>query len=188
MERSDLAATDLIPAIVQDAATGRVLMLAWMDHEALRRTRETGEAWFWSRSRQEYWRKGTTSGNTMAVVEVRDDCDGDAILLRVDPAGPACHTGAESCFAPWLWRVVAERAATRPAGSYVAGLLERGTVAVAQKVGEEGVEAALAAVSDSDERLVEELADLWFHSYVLLAARGLDPERVEEELRRRHAD
>ena len=184
MERP--AVTELIPAIVQDAASGRVLMLAWMDEEALRRTRETGEAWFWSRSRQEYWHKGATSGNTMAVVEVRDDCDGDAILVRVDPAGPACHTGAESCFAPWLWRIVAERAATRPAGSYVAGLLDRGTAAVAQKVGEEGVEAALAAVADSDERLVEELADLWFHSYVLLAARGLDPERVDEELRRRH--
>jgi phosphoribosyl-ATP pyrophosphohydrolase/phosphoribosyl-AMP cyclohydrolase len=180
------APRELIPAIVQDAATGRVLMLAWMDQEALRRTRETGEAWFWSRSREEYWHKGATSGNTMAVVEVRDDCDGDAILLRVDPAGPACHTGAESCFAPWLWRVVSERAATRPVGSYVAGLLERGTAAVAQKVGEEGVETALAAVSGSDERLVEELADLWFHTYVLLAARGLDPERVEEELRRRH--
>ena len=126
MERQDVSPTDLIPAIVQDAATGRVLMLAWMDEEALRRTRETGEAWFWSRSRQEYWHKGATSGNTLAVVEVRDDCDGDAILLRVDPAGPACHTGAESCFAPWLWRVVAERAATRPAGSYVAGAARRG--------------------------------------------------------------
>ena len=162
-------------------------MLAWMDEEALRRTRESGEAWFWSRSRQEYWHKGATSGNTLAVVEIRDDCDGDAILLRVDPAGPACHTGAESCFAPWLWRVVAERAATRPEGSYVARCSTQGVAAAAQKVGEEGVEAALAAVADSDERLVEELADLWFHSYVLLAARGLDPERVEEELRRRHA-
>ena len=181
-----MADPDLKAAIVQDADSGRVLMLAWMDAEALRLTRETGEAWFWSRSRQELWHKGATSGNTFAVEELRDDCDGDAILLRVDPAGPACHTGAESCFAPWLWRVVAERAATKPEGSYVAGLLERGTAAVAQKVGEEGVEAALAAVSDSDERLVEELADLWFHSYVLLAARGLDPERVEEELRRRH--
>ena len=119
-------------------------MLAWMDEEALRRTRESGEAWFWSRSRQEYWHKGATSGNTMAVVEIRDDCDGDAILLRVDPAGPACHTGAESCFAPWLWRVVAERAATRPEGSYVVSLLESGVAAAAQKVGEEGVEVALA--------------------------------------------
>jgi len=181
MERAELTA-----AIVQDAATERVLMLAWMDEEALRRTRETGEAWFWSRSRQEYWRKGETSGNTLAVDEIRDDCDGDAILLRVRPAGPACHTGAESCFAPWLWRTIAERAATRPGGSYVAGLLDEGAAKAAQKVGEEGVEAALAGASESDERLVEELADLWFHSYVLLAARGLDPARVEEELRRRH--
>ena len=116
MERQDLTPGELMPAIVQDAGSGRVLMLAWMDEEALRRTRESGEAWFWSRSRQEYWHKGATSGNTLAIVEIRDDCDGDAILLRVDPAGPACHTGAESCFAPWLWRVVAERAATRPAG------------------------------------------------------------------------
>ena len=116
MEREDLSPGELMPAIVQDATSGRVLMLAWMDEEALRRTRESGEAWFWSRSRQEYWHKGATSGNTLAIVEIRDDCDGDAILLRVDPAGPACHTGAESCFAPWLWRVVAERAATRPEG------------------------------------------------------------------------
>ena len=180
MERPELTA-----AIVQDATTERVLMLAWMDKEALRRTRETGEAWFWSRSRQEYWHKGETSGNTLAVEEIREDCDGDAILLRVRPAGPACHTGAESCFAPWLWRTIAERAATRPEGSYVVSLLDAGAAAAAQKVGEEGVEAALAGASESDERLVEELADLWFHSYVLLAARGLDPARVEEELLRR---
>jgi phosphoribosyl-ATP pyrophosphohydrolase/phosphoribosyl-AMP cyclohydrolase len=179
---------DLIPAIVQDAASGRVLMLAYMDDEALRRTRESGEVWFWSRSREEHWHKGATSGNTMAVEEIRDDCDGDAILLRVRPAGPACHTGAESCFAPWLWRIVAERAQQRPEGSYVVSLLDQGPGAAAQKVGEEGVEAAIAGVSQSDERLVEELADLWFHSYVLLAARGLDPARVEEELSRRHAE
>ena len=176
---------ELKAAIVQDAETGRVLMLAWMDDEALRRTRESGEVWFWSRSRQEYWHKGATSGATMAVEELRDDCDGDAILLRVRPTGPACHTGAESCFAPWLWRRVAERAKERPEGSYVTTLLAGGPKAPAQKVGEEGVEAALAGVSESDERLVEELADLWFHSYVLLAARGLDPTAVEDELRRR---
>jgi phosphoribosyl-ATP pyrophosphohydrolase/phosphoribosyl-AMP cyclohydrolase len=175
----------LVPAIVQDAGDGRVLMLAWMDEEALRRTRETGEAWFWSRSREELWHKGATSGNTLAVEEIRDDCDGDAILLRVRPAGPACHTGSRSCFAPWLWRRVAERAKERPEGSYVTSLLDSGPAAVARKVGEEGVEAALAGVSESDERLVEELADLWFHSYVLLAARGLDPDDVEAELRRR---
>jgi len=176
---------DLTPAIVQDAETGRVLMLAWMDDEALRRTRETGEAWFWSRSRQELWRKGETSGNTLAVEEIRDDCDGDALLLRVRPAGPACHTGSLSCFAPRLWRRVAERAKERPAGSYVSALLDEGPAAAARKVGEEGVEAALAGASESDERLIEELADLWFHSYVLLAARGLDPAAVEAELRRR---
>jgi phosphoribosyl-ATP pyrophosphohydrolase/phosphoribosyl-AMP cyclohydrolase len=178
---------ELTAVVVQDAQTERVLMLAYADEEALRRTRESGEAWFWSRSRQQHWHKGATSGNTLAVEEIRDDCDGDALLYRVRPNGPACHTGAESCFAPWLWRVVAERAQQRPEGSYVVSLLDGGPAAAAQKVGEEGVEVALAAVADTDERLVEELADLWFHSYVLLAARGLDPARVEEELRRRHA-
>ena len=176
---------ELTPAIVQDADDGRVLMLAWMDEEALRRTRETGEAWFWSRSRGELWRKGESSGNTLAVVELRDDCDGDAILLRVRPAGSVCHTGSLSCFAPWLWQRVAGRAKERPEGSYVARLLDEGPVACARKVGEEGVEAALAGAGETDERLVEELADLWFHSYVLLAARGLDPAAVEDELARR---
>jgi phosphoribosyl-AMP cyclohydrolase / phosphoribosyl-ATP pyrophosphohydrolase len=176
---------ELRAAIVQDAETGRVLMLAWMDDEALRRTRETGEAWFWSRSRERLWRKGETSGNTLGVEELREDCDGDAILLRVRPAGPTCHTGSRSCFAPWLWRRVAERVQERPGGSYVAGLVAEGPAAAARKVGEEGVEAALAGAAESDERLVAELADLWFHSYVLLAARGLDPDDVEAELRRR---
>jgi phosphoribosyl-AMP cyclohydrolase / phosphoribosyl-ATP pyrophosphohydrolase len=176
---------ELTPAIVQDADDGRVLMLGWMDEEALRRTRESGEAWFWSRSRRILWHKGETSGATLAVVELRDDCDGDAILLRVRPAGAVCHTGSLSCFAPWLWRRVAERARTRPEGSYVGGLLGRAPGSAARKVGEEGVEAALAGASESDERLVEELADLWFHSYILLAARGLDPAAVEDELRRR---
>jgi phosphoribosyl-AMP cyclohydrolase / phosphoribosyl-ATP pyrophosphohydrolase len=176
---------ELRAAVVQDAGTGEVLMLAWMDDEAELRTRETGIAHFWSRSRQQLWRKGETSGNTLAVEELRDDCDGDALLLRVRPNGPVCHTGSESCFAPWLWRTVADRARQRPEGSYVAGLLERGVDACAQKVGEEGVEAALAGAAEDDERLVAELADLWFHSYVLLAARGLDPAAVDRELRRR---
>jgi phosphoribosyl-ATP pyrophosphohydrolase/phosphoribosyl-AMP cyclohydrolase len=176
---------DLRAAIVQDAATDRVLMLAWMDDEALRLTRESGEAHFFSRSRNRLWRKGETSGNTLAVEELREDCDGDAILLRVHAAGAACHTGSESCFAPWLWRTVVERAASRPEGSYVAGLLDEGSAAAARKVGEEGLEVALAGAGESDERLVSELADLWFHSYVLLAARGLDPADVERELERR---
>jgi len=177
---------DLRAAVVQDVATGRVLMLAWMDDEALRLTRDTGEAHFFSRSRQQLWHKGETSGNTLAVEELREDCDGDALLLRVRPSGPVCHTGSVSCFAPWLWRIVAERAKERPAGSYVAGLLESGVAAAARKVGEEGVEAALAAVTEDDARLVAEIADLWFHSYVLLAARDLDAAAVEEELARRH--
>jgi len=176
---------ELHAAVVQDAVTNRVLMLAWMDDEALRLTRETGEAHFFSRSRDRLWRKGETSGNTLAVEELREDCDGDAILVRVRPAGPACHTGSLSCFAPWLWRRVAERAATRPEGSYVARLVGEGPAAAARKLGEEGLEAALAGVNESDERLVSEIADVWFHSYVLLAARGLDPAAVEDELARR---
>ena len=176
---------ELRAAVVQDVDTGRVLMRAWMDDDALRLTRDTGEAHFFSRSRGKLWRKGETSGNTLAVEELREDCDGDAILLRVRPAGPACHTGANSCFAPWLWRRVAERAATRPEGSYVAKLLAGGPGGAARKLGEEGVEAALAGAAESDERVVSELADLWFASYVLLAARGLDPSAVEDELVRR---
>ena len=178
---------DLRAAVVQDADSNRVLMLAWMDEEALRLTRDTGEAHFFSRSRGRLWRKGETSGNVLAVDEVREDCDGDALLLRVRPTGPACHTGSISCFAPWLWRRVAERATTRPEGSYVARLVEAGPEAAARKVSEEGLEAALAGAGENDERLVSELADLWFHSYVLLAARGLDPSAVEDELRRRAA-
>jgi phosphoribosyl-ATP pyrophosphohydrolase/phosphoribosyl-AMP cyclohydrolase len=172
-------------AIVQDASSGRVLMLAWMNDGAERLTRETGEAWFWSRSRQRLWKKGETSGNTLVVEELRDDCDGDALLVRVRSNGPACHTGSASCFAPWLWRTVAERAKQRPSGSYVTSLLDEGVAACARKVGEEGVEVVVAALGESDERVIEEVADLWFHSYVLLAARGLDPAAVDAELARR---
>jgi phosphoribosyl-AMP cyclohydrolase / phosphoribosyl-ATP pyrophosphohydrolase len=176
---------DLQAAVVQDADSGRVLMLAWMDGEALRLTRETGEVHFFSRSRNRLWRKGETSGNTLAVEELRDDCDGDAVLVRVRAEGPACHTGSVSCFAPWLWHTIRKRAETRPEGSYVAKLLDGGPAACAQKLGEEGVEAALAVASEDDERVVSEIADLWFASYVALAARGLDPADVEAELERR---
>jgi len=175
----------LVPCVVQDARTGEVLTVAYMNEEALERTRATGETHFWSRSRGELWHKGETSGNVQKVRRLRYDCDADALVALVDPAGPACHTGSLSCFAPWLWRRVAERAKERPQGSYVAGLLAEGPAAAARKVGEEGVEAAIAGVNESDDRLVEELADLWFHSYVLLAARGLDPAAVEDELRKR---
>src|SRR6187551_891635 len=141
---------ELTPAIVQDAETNRVLMLAWMDDEALRLTRETGEAHFFSRSRGRLWRKGETSGNTLAVEELRDDCDGDALLLRVRPAGPTCHTGSLSCFAPALWRTITQRALDRPEGSYVASLLDEGVPAAARKVGEEAVETVTAALAETD--------------------------------------
>jgi phosphoribosyl-ATP pyrophosphohydrolase/phosphoribosyl-AMP cyclohydrolase len=178
---------ELKPAIVQDAASGRVLMLAYMDAEAERRTRETGEAWFWSRSRGRLWRKGETSGNTLDVVEIRDDCDDDALLVRVTPAGPTCHTRSVSCFAPELWRTIAQRAAERPDGSYTTELLDAGLGACARKVGEEAVELAVAALDEDDERVVEEAADVLYHLYVLLASRGLDVSAVEDELRRRSA-
>jgi phosphoribosyl-ATP pyrophosphohydrolase/phosphoribosyl-AMP cyclohydrolase len=178
---------ELKPAIVQDAASGRILMLAYMDAEAERRTRETGEAWFWSRSRKGLWRKGETSGNTLAVAEIRDDCDGDALLVRVTAAGPACHTGSVSCFAPELWRTIAQRAAERPFGSYTTSLLAAGTGACARKIGEEAVELAVAALEESDARVVEEAADVVYHLYVLLAARGLDVAALDDELRRRAA-
>jgi phosphoribosyl-ATP pyrophosphohydrolase/phosphoribosyl-AMP cyclohydrolase len=172
---------ELRAAIVQDADDGRVLMLAWMDDEALRLTRETGEAWFWSRSRQQLWKKGETSGNVLAVEELRDDCDGDALLVRVRPAGPACHTGSKSCFAPALWRTVVERVSDRPEGSYVASLADAGVARAAQKLGEEAVEAAIAATA-GDGSLVAEAADVLFHLYVLLAVAGVDIAEVEAEL------
>jgi phosphoribosyl-AMP cyclohydrolase / phosphoribosyl-ATP pyrophosphohydrolase len=180
-----MADQKLIPAIVQDATNERVLMLAWMNDESQRLTRDTGEAWFWSRSRGCLWHKGAASGNTLAVEEMHYDCDDDAILLRVRPSGPVCHTGSESCFAPWLWRRILERAALRPEESYVVRLLDQGPVGAARKVAEEGFEAAFAGAVESDERLISEMADLWFHSYVLLAARSLDPAAVEAELKRR---
>ena len=160
-------------------------MLAWMDAEAERRTRESGEAWFWSRSREEYWHKGATSGNTMAVEELRDDCDGDALLVRVRPAGPACHTGSLSCFAPALWRTISERAPSGPRARTRRSCSTRASPAVARKVGEEAVEVVTAALAESDERVVSEAADLIYHLYVLLAARGLDLAAVEDELRAR---
>src|SRR4051812_15057362 len=157
---------ELRPAIVQDADDGRVLMLAWMNDEALRLTQETGEAWFWSRSRGRLWKKGETSGNTLAVEEVRDDCDGDALLVRVVPDGVACHTGSLSCFAPALWRTVVDRVRERPDGSYVASLADAGIERAAQKLGEEAIEAAIAATA-RDGRLVSEAADVLFHLYAL---------------------
>ncbi len=191
----------LVPVIAQDADTGEVLMLAYANEEALAKTVETGEAYYYSRSRGELWRKGATSGNTQKVVEVRLDCDGDAVLYNVAPRGPACHTGEESCFftpvsssggeVPNLGRTLARLAGTiarrhreMPEGSYTAKLIGRGTGRVAQKVGEEAVEVLVAALSG--EKLAEEAADLLYHLLVLLEERGVRSEEVARVLDERH--
>ncbi len=194
----------LAPAVVQDAHTGQVLMLAYVNRESLARTLESGETWFWSRSRGELWHKGATSGNVQRVVEVRYDCDADTLLLRVEPAGPACHTGHQSCFyrrlpdgaevelpaAPegvlaHLEAVIRDRQAHPRPDSYTCQLLDAGLPQMARKVGEEAVEVVVAAQSETDERLLSELADLAYHALVLLAARGLSWADVEAELARR---
>ncbi len=194
MEDSDIAFDErgLVPCIVQDWDTGEVLTLAYMNRESLRRTRETGEMHFFSRSRQELWHKGATSGNIQKVKAIRYDCDADALLALVEPAGPACHTGARSCFhrgelgagafatLPTLERTIAERAAARPPGSYTAKLLGDPGLAGA-KVQEEAEEVVRAAREESDERVAEEAADVVYHLAVLLRGRGLtlaDAERV----------
>jgi phosphoribosyl-AMP cyclohydrolase / phosphoribosyl-ATP pyrophosphohydrolase len=177
--------SDLRAAIVQDEATGRVLMLGWMDDDALARTRETGEVHFYSRSRARLWKKGESSGNVLHVSEVVPDCDDDALLVRAHPAGPTCHDGSTSCFTPWLWRRVLRREAEGSPDSYVMRQLASGVGANARKVGEEATELVVAALSESDERVVEEAADLYFHALLLLRSRGLDPSAVDDELRRR---
>ena len=199
-------AQGLAPAIVQDAGTGQVLMLAYMSEESLQRTLETGETWFWSRSRGELWHKGATSGNTQRVVDMRYDCDADTLLLRVEPAGPACHTGQQSCFyrrlsdgkevgappassqvLPHLEALIRDRKANPQPGSYTCQLLDAGLPHILKKVGEEAIEILIAAQSEGDERLISELADLTYHALVLLAARDLAWADVEAELARRFA-
>jgi phosphoribosyl-AMP cyclohydrolase / phosphoribosyl-ATP pyrophosphohydrolase len=177
----------LVPCVVQDWSTGEVLTLAYMNREALARTLESAETHFWSRSREELWHKGETSGNVQRLRSLRYDCDADALLALVDPAGPACHTGERTCFyrtlgepqvasheaLPALARTLAERRRELPEGSYTADLLRAGTAKVGEKVTEEAEEAARAAREESDERLREEAADLLYHLGVLLVARDL---------------
>jgi phosphoribosyl-ATP pyrophosphohydrolase/phosphoribosyl-AMP cyclohydrolase len=175
---------DLTPCIVQDSRTGEVLTLAYMDAEALRRTRETGEMWFWSRSRGELWRKGATSGNVMRLKALRYDCDEDTWLALVEPAGPACHTGERTCFyrgdmepqpaeaLAALARTIADRATAEPEGSYTAELLAD-PPRIGAKVEEEAEEVARAARDEGDDRVAEEAADVLYHLSVLLASRGL---------------
>lgn len=188
-------ADGLLPVVVQDRRSGDVLMVAWADEEALRLTAQTGEAHFWSRSRRRIWKKGETSGHVLRVREARADCDRDTLLLLVDPAGPACHTGARTCFGDAsptsvgvldeLRRVIASRALAAPEGSYTAKLLKKGLDAALKKIGEEATEVVLAAKGESDERLAEEAADLLFHLWVALQQRGVDPAAALDVLRRR---
>jgi len=188
----------LIPVVVQDRASGDVLMLAYANAEALARTADSGLAHFWSRSRQALWRKGATSGNALRVREARADCDRDALLLVVDPEGPACHTGARSCFGETtptgagmleeLRRVIASRRHSPPAGSYTASLLAKGLDHTLKKIGEESAEVVMAAKAESGERLAEESADLIFHLLVALEQRGVPPLQVLDVLRRRRGE
>ena len=183
----------LIPAIVQDAATGTVLMLAWMDREAIEATERTGEVHFHSRSRGALWRKGETSGNTLHAVEVLPDCDRDTLLVRAHPMGPVCHTGSATCWgadpAPPLARTLSELAALLaarkrelPEKSYSAELFRKGRGAIAQKVGEEALELGLAAVSESHERTVSELTDLLYSAMVLATELGIGADEVTRSL------
>lgn len=214
-------ANDLITAVAQDATTGEVLMVAHMNRDALRRTLGTGQAWYWSRSRNRLWRKGEESGHTQRVTAVRADCDGDAVLLRVEQTGPACHTGHRTCFfrgvvggdgeaaigseidAPpppnepppargpgtdvliEIADVLADRRARPREGSYAAGLFAEGLARLNEKIMEEAAEVTRAARRETHERLVQETADLWFHSLALLAFFGISPHEVFAELGKR---
>lgn len=184
----------LIPAIVQDAATREVLTLAYMNRESLARTFETKQTWFWSRSRNELWHKGETSGNTQEVVNLALDCDADAIIVLVKPAGPACHSGAVSCFdigtqqpalgalLDELYELIQSRERERSAGSYTTYLFEEGLDKILKKVGEESAETIIAAKNDDDARLTAESADLVYHLLVLLVARGISLSDIAQEL------
>ena len=183
----------LIPAIVQDARTREVLTLAYMNEQSLARTIETGQTWFWSRSRNELWHKGETSGNTQTVVALHTDCDDDALVVLVTPAGPACHTGARSCFdsAPpddlgllldKLYELIESRERERPEGSYTTYLFNSGLDKILKKVGEESAETIIAAKNEDRVRLTAEVADLVYHLLVLLVARGVSLDQIRDEL------
>jgi phosphoribosyl-AMP cyclohydrolase / phosphoribosyl-ATP pyrophosphohydrolase len=192
----------LIPAIVQDAGNGAVLMLGYMNREALAATQATGRVTFWSRSKSRLWTKGESSGHFLELKQIAADCDGDTLLILAEPKGPACHQGTATCwgqtppqsaaqpvaFLARLERVIAERIDARPPGSYTAKLLAQGTRRIAQKVGEEGLELALAAVAQSDEEVIGEAADLMYHTLLLLKVKGLSLSQIAAELEARHAD
>ena len=190
----------LLPAIIQDADSGAVLMLGYMDRAALDATLERGRVVFFSRERQRLWEKGETSGHSLELVEIRADCDADALLVTARPQGPVCHTGTRTCFgdAPVaaaerlgflvaLERIIEQRIAHKPEGSYTARLYSQGAKRLAQKIGEEGVELALAGAAEGDDKVIAEAADLMFHVLLLLKSRNVGFDRVVDELRSRHA-
>lgn len=206
----------LVPAIVQDAEAGEVLMMAYMNRESLKRTLESGETWFWSRSRQELWHKGVTSGNTQKVVSVAADCDGDTLLVKVRPQGPACHTGSQTCFfnefpthmaeevsesdchnatvkaeprfqvLADLEGIIAQREQDRPEGAYTTYLFDKGIDKILKKVGEEASESIIAAKNKDNDELRLEVSDLIYHLLVLLQERKLPLDDIMAELSRRH--
>jgi phosphoribosyl-AMP cyclohydrolase / phosphoribosyl-ATP pyrophosphohydrolase len=186
-------ADGLVPVVAQESRSGDVLMLAYANREALERTAATGQAHYYSRSRAALWRKGESSGHVQAVRDVRVDCDGDAVLYRVEQMGPACHTGSRTCFSgepgahllTRLGATLARRAAERPAGSYTVQLLDAGVPKISQKLGEEAVEVVVAANTEGPERLASEAADLLYHLLVLLEARGVPLDAVWQELAQR---
>ncbi|MFC4077497.1 bifunctional phosphoribosyl-AMP cyclohydrolase/phosphoribosyl-ATP diphosphatase HisIE [Salinithrix halophila] len=189
----------LVPAIVQDAVSKEVLTLAYMNEESLKKTQETGETWFWSRSRQELWHKGATSGNVQKVISIAPDCDRDALLVQVKPTGPACHTGDYSCFEGdtsfggdrygilnRLESIIAAREAERPEGSYTTYLFDEGVDKILKKVGEEAGEVIIAAKNRSREELTWEASDLLFHLFVLFREQKLPLNAILAELEKRH--
>jgi phosphoribosyl-ATP pyrophosphohydrolase/phosphoribosyl-AMP cyclohydrolase len=195
---------ELIPAIVQDVASGQVLMLAYMNREALQKTLATGIAHYWSRSRAKLWQKGETSGHTQYVREIRYDCDADTLLMRVEQVGVACHTGQPSCFFSSLfesphhtnvqspeallsqiYEVILERKQRAPQESYVASLMARGQDQVLKKIVEEAAEVVMASKDGQPQAIIHEVADLWFHSIVALGWHSIPPQEVLEELQRR---
>lgn len=191
----------LVPVVVQDAHTSEVLMLAYANQEAVQATLAQGQAHFWSRSRRELWRKGATSGNVQRVLEVRYDCDGDTLLYLVEPAGPACHTGQRSCFyrtlatlaegaasfgLSELFDLVQDRKVNPQPGSYTCSLFEAGENRILKKVAEEAVEVVVATKGEGRERLISEVADLFYHTLVLLADQDITLDDVEAELAKRH--
>lgn len=186
----------IVPAIIQDDKTLKVLMLGFMNEEAYKKTVETGKVTFWSRTKQRLWTKGETSGNFLEVVSITNDCDNDTLLVKVNPTGPVCHTGADTCwnevndnpimFLTELQRFINQRHNEMPEGSYTTSLFKEGLSRMTQKVGEEAVELVIESMKGDNERLIYEASDLFYHLIVLLTSKGLSIENIARELMERH--